>query len=487
VNMINSLRTFCLPVLSIMSAQNRRIRHLHCTAVIVGSCILLTGATAIGQITADSPYAIVLIPCPEGNESVGDGINNAGDVTGWSESRTVPIHPMIFTNNGDHFYLNMIPGDVNERGVDINEFGEVAGFARISRYAGIFWDSDGIPTDIGDLGGGFTEVTALNDLSQITGHSRETDGTPRAFIWDNGVMTDLGDVYPHKVHGTYGQAINNMNQIVGFSLDELGFFRAFIWEDGEMRDLGGFPLNPTWAYGINELGYVVGVVSDEVNNRGATGIVWKPNGEIVLLKKPNGRPWKNEARVINNHNIILGTHYKKNSLPGEPYWPVIWSTFDAEPFLVQALLPPNSGWIIDKAEDINDSNQIVGDGFRWGMWNQGYILTPVNYTFDLSSADPGVAGQVNSITASGLTPGTTVYIYASTRGGGTIIPGCTIQDNVMQIDTANKLVGVAIADINGEATVSGMVPAGASGRPLLFQAVIPDSCEISNLVDQMFD
>jgi probable HAF family extracellular repeat protein len=443
-------------------------------------------AEFVGPTGFDLQYAIIELPRIPGGESGGAGINNAGDVTGWTETTTVPFQPMIY-RNGILTELPLLPGQYFGSGSRINESGEVVGNPDGPKVEGVFWDADGKPKSLGHLGGGITSVQGLNNLGQAVGVSELQSGARHAFLWEDDLMIDLGDLHPTDEASSIAYDVNDHTQVVGYGRNADGLRRAFIWEDGDIRELPGYPLQRTYAYGINDSGYVVGTIGDETADRGYTGIVWKPNGENVLLKKPTGRPRKNEARVINNHNIILGTHYKEHAAKWSPYWPVIWSSFDAEPFLVQSLLPPHSGWIIDRAQDINDHNQITGDGIRSGRINQGYILTPVTYSFDLSAADPGVAGQVNSITASGLTPGTTVYIYASTRGGGTMIPGCTIQENVMQIDTANKLLGIAIADINGEATVSGIVPAGAAGRPLLFQAVVPDSCEISNLVDQMFD
>ncbi|MCW7541178.1 hypothetical protein OOT46_25535 [Aquabacterium sp. A7-Y] len=66
--------------------------------------------------------------------------------------------------------------------------------------------------------------TALNDLGQVTGGASTPRGgsqEPRAFLWENGVMRDLGR--PGRNSG--GFDINNRGQITGFIVPH-GVFRV---------------------------------------------------------------------------------------------------------------------------------------------------------------------------------------------------------------------------------------------------------------------
>src|SRR5438093_681055 len=79
-----------------------------------------------------------------------------------------------------------------------------------STYAHAFLWTGGIMTDLGTLGGSWSEARAVNDQGQIAGASYGVgDVQFRAFHWDNGAMIDLG----------FGDAealgINNAGQIVG--------------------------------------------------------------------------------------------------------------------------------------------------------------------------------------------------------------------------------------------------------------------------------
>ena len=43
---------------------------------------------------------------------------------------------------------------------------------------------------------------------------------------------------------------------------------------------------------------------------------------------------------------------------------------------LNTLIPPNSGWVLKEATDINDLGQIVGNGY-YGGFNRAFLLTPV--------------------------------------------------------------------------------------------------------------
>ncbi len=95
----------------------------------------------------------------------------------------------------------------------------------------------------------------LNVRGQVVGtSSRVQDGAQRGFVWDDGVMTDLGDLRDGCARVT-PTAINNWGQVVG-TCDRGSGPLAFLWQDGEMRELGsvvdvGFPV------GINDRGQII--------------------------------------------------------------------------------------------------------------------------------------------------------------------------------------------------------------------------------------
>jgi probable HAF family extracellular repeat protein len=103
---------------------------------------------------------------------------------------------------------------------------------------------------------------AVNATSQVVGYSRRVaDATTHAFLWQNGVMQDLG-----TLGGTISEAfaINSAGQAVGDSyIAGNAAVHAFLWSNGQMYDLNLLiPPGSGWtlglAYGINDAGAIVG-------------------------------------------------------------------------------------------------------------------------------------------------------------------------------------------------------------------------------------
>jgi probable HAF family extracellular repeat protein len=84
------------------------------------------------------------------------------------------------------------------------------------------------------------------------------------FIWDSGVMRDLGVLGPltcgdpaEDCAGGAAVDINAIGTVVGTVTGAAGLDRAFIWQDGVMRDLGVFEGQSTRAIAINDRGQVL--------------------------------------------------------------------------------------------------------------------------------------------------------------------------------------------------------------------------------------
>jgi len=110
--------------------------------------------------------------------------------------------------------------------------------------------------DLGTLGGATSVALGINDLGQVCGGADMADGKRHAFLWDNGVMTDLGTVPPTSQSGAWG--INNQGAVVGWSSGTGNGGFGFIWENGEMKRL--LETNTSiQGYAINDNRQVVGI------------------------------------------------------------------------------------------------------------------------------------------------------------------------------------------------------------------------------------
>jgi probable HAF family extracellular repeat protein len=185
-------------------------------------------------------------------------------------------------------------------------------------------------TDLGTLGGTFAAAEGLNNRGWVDGISNLAgDQTQRAFLWRNGVMTDLGTLGGPNSSAFYSP--NETGQVVGnaetLTLDPLGedicgygdhlVCLPYLWQQGVMSPL------PTTLGGSN--GY---------------------------------------AHVINNRGQIVGSAenstHDPNCIPPQvlDFEPVIWESKHGTVEITQLSLPPG-----DTAGDalwINDNGQAVG-------------------------------------------------------------------------------------------------------------------------------
>ena len=93
-------------------------------------------------------------------------------------------------------------------------------------------------TDLGTLGGSI-DAAVINNRGQAVGTSRLPDGQSRAFLWEDGTLTDLG-----TLGGNYSSAnsINDRGRIIGgsntTSTPGKAYLHAFVWKNGKMVDFG---------------------------------------------------------------------------------------------------------------------------------------------------------------------------------------------------------------------------------------------------------
>jgi len=88
-----------------------------------------------------------------------------------------------------------------------------------------------------------------------------------------------------------------------------------------------------------------------------------------------------------------------------------------------------------------------------------------------------LAGGRNTWNVNGATPGERVFFGYSFNLGATPLPGCP---GVTVALGQGKVLGGAVADAQGRASLSRFVPRAASGRTVHFQAAEPSTCITSN-------
>ncbi len=240
--------------------------------------------------------AMIPLPTLGGNNGSVGNINNRGLMAGYAENSTRdPQCPpgVSLSGTGPQVLdfeavlwgpglgqvreLHPLPGDTVGVALWINDNGQTAGMSGSCANTvlpplafgphAVLWESDGTPTDLGNLGAAVVNVSlSVNNQGQAVGFSSLTpqsspfNGT-HAFLWTKHTgMRDLGTLPGDVVSG--GESINDRSQVVGPSFDPDGNPRAYLWQNGVMSDLNTLapdsPLYLLFASGINSSGQIAG-------------------------------------------------------------------------------------------------------------------------------------------------------------------------------------------------------------------------------------
>ncbi len=164
----------------------------------------------------------------------------------------------------------------------INNSSMVAGINyRDSGFDSWIW-SDGKTTKLPTLGGNTTHVRDINRTGNVVGYSTLANQTSnRAFVFD--VSGSMKELTSHHDCDSEAFGINDLGQIVGYSVDQFGGKRGSIWEGESVNRLAALPGDrSSSAMAVNDDGWVVG---SSVNQDGTQQAVLWIGDEIYNLRE----------------------------------------------------------------------------------------------------------------------------------------------------------------------------------------------------------
>ena len=445
---------------------------------VTASAAALYGAAA-GALAQPHEYALFDLGNLGEVGSAALGINGIGAVTGISETAGPGYHAYLWEAPGPMQDLGALPGgDGYSFGQGINNLGWVVGSSGFVVGHPTLWRDGEIIELTGDIPGTSGDAFDVNDGGQVVGNWVEDigggDQVLTGFIWEDGVMTALEKPYGPDLY-TRAHAINEAGHVAGSASHPDAFAQGFLWIDGNPMYLEWNDPDGLWmAEDLNDLDQVVGYGSE-----GGDRHAWFWSDGVMKDIHHFGR--NSYAYGINNFAEVVGFATLSGTLFD---WAAFhWSEATGMRDLNQ-LMPPRNRYIFTEAYDINDAGQIVGSARKNGfpVPNWSLLLTPVHTSMTLEAYNGRlISGQRNALTVTGATPGNRVYFAYSETGGGSYIPGCTLQENALQLQDP-KTLGSAVADADGVARLQRYIPRPALGRTLLLQAVVPGECAVSELI-----
>ncbi len=383
--------------------------HLGSGAARIASLICLAWWFLPVVSFAQPVYNVTSLGTPAGYSNQANGVNNVEQVVGFQQDVNI-----FLWQNGDTIPTNLgfLPGGHKGQANDINAAGQVVGESDLgnSIVHAFLWQG-GVMTDLGSLASpaNSSSAWAINSLGTVVGYSYLNGAEKYAVLWQNGGIMNLGSL-GGKISVAYG--INKFNQVVGQSSTDIGNNVAFVWDNGVMVNLGT-PGLESRANAINDAGIVVGFATTSVGDQNAC--FWAKSGG-VWTRTDIGTLGGSSAQAlgINQQGQIVGSSFLLGDGVEHAF---VWQ--NGVKTDLNTLIPPTSGWVLTRASSINDKSEIVGEGLLGGVNSKiAYILMAPNGKTDPTINWPkpadiyyGTGLSAVQMNATATVPGTFQYSF----------------------------------------------------------------------------
>ncbi len=309
--------------------------------------------------------------------TTGLGLNDDGAVvgfywcSGWEHKEA-----FVWTAEEGFVTLERPQGVVSARAVDINDEGIICGTVVVSGLGnrGFVYGYEGDQfTILGTLpGGNWSEAHAIDSAGEIVGFWGDTINgpSPLAFIWRDGEMIDI-----HPDFGTLKSEANGLTDdsiVTGWmGTSPLTDARAFIWDNGKVTELppipGGFT---SQGIAINNLADIAGrgLLIDPRTDELVARALARIDGEMIVLGTLPGYP-DSFSTGINDDRTVVG-FAQTNSARA-----FVWT--DGVMTALNDLVPPELSLDMHVARAINEAGQIAGSGTNEFGDPVAVLLTPI--------------------------------------------------------------------------------------------------------------
>jgi chitinase len=155
-----------------------------------------------------------------------------GELSSCDTGSEPPSYTCVRYRNGDSVDISSGYDDFTV--VATNSAGEFAGtYGQGGTFHAFLW-SKGVLYTLPELDPGTAHATDINARGQVVGYSDSQSGT-HAVLWEKGQVIDLGTLGGCC---SWARSIDNSGQVFGSTVNAEGEGRAFVWKNGVMTDLG---------------------------------------------------------------------------------------------------------------------------------------------------------------------------------------------------------------------------------------------------------
>jgi probable HAF family extracellular repeat protein len=325
-------------------------------------------------------------------------ISDSGLISGLSQNGMIdpltgsPELEAVLWKDGRIIDLGTLGGNESVAG-GVNDRGQVVGCATnavpdsfnfcvgVPQQSRAFLWQDGVMQDLGTLGGPDAIADIVNARGQVAGYSftdsvvNPATGIPteHPFLWEKGKMRDLG-----TIGGTVVAAVNDINnqgQIVGdMTVAGDQSVHPFLWNGRSLQDLGTLGGDFGFANAVNERSEVVGVATNQ-NNQAALAFLWK-NGAMTNLGVV-GEDVCSTAMAINSKEQIVGG---SDDCAGGNANAFLWERNSI--IGLNSFIPSGSGVRLTVGLAINERGEIAAQGVLSNGDIHAFVLIPCEKGID---------------------------------------------------------------------------------------------------------
>jgi probable HAF family extracellular repeat protein len=321
--------------------------------------LLVTAANSEAKQIQRIRYHYIDLGTLGGAFSSSYGINNWGQVVGFSETDTGNFQAFVWTCN-KMIDLESLGSDLPSLAWSINDRGQAVGSASglDNRRRAVLWDYAGLH-ELETPEGYESEAVSISRRGEIVGYFMLPDETPdetpvdlRAVYWDSKSSTEL---HPPQAESSVAYSINKKGDAVGVLIDFDGRFSAVLWNRKGMHELGTLGGTQSEAYWINDKGQIVGRC--DLPDDTWHACLWTPQGDIVDLGALDVS--YSDAWSINGGGEVVGNYYLDTYYGGVKAF--IWTKKHGMQDLTELVdLPDKENMSISYATSINDFGWIAG-------------------------------------------------------------------------------------------------------------------------------
>ena len=284
----------------------------------------------------------------------------------------------------------------------------------------------------------------MNAFGEVTGKiytDTTTNSTYYAFLYNGTSVQNLGTFLSPAGGNSQPTGINSSGEVVGFAYNSTNSPQAFIYEGGIITDLGQYGGTNSDGYGITDSGMVVGTTTIAQGNSNID-VFTDINNTINDVGRPNGSVIVFNSDVINNSGQIAGN---SNAAGGQAFY---YSTTNQDPGATggfSAITLPGGG-ANSTASAIDASGRVIGQAANSAGTQQAFLYTPATTTTLESTVDLGTAWSADS---------TNSYIGASdalaVNANGEIVGQANVASNIYHAVIFNNNVMTDLGTLPGYA------------------------------------